>query len=297
MSKLTVKLAILVLVAGFGMSAFSASASAQTGAGLWACDWSGNLYNVNTSNASLTFIGSTGVGLLGALEFGPNGTLYGINSAGGSGSSLYAIDPNTAAATFIGSLGYDGMLEGGLTFSPGGVAYAVEHFNGTSSLNDLVTVDLNTGAATNVATIGTSYHDINGLVWRSDGMLVGLADDAAGGLATIDPGTGAFSTIAPLTFSVGAIGGMTTDYSSGTNYLGTGIVNGADLFPGTNSLYTFDAFTGATSYVGMFSGYNDPDGISGLAYANATTVPEPATMGLFGLGLAGLGFIRRRRKS
>jgi hypothetical protein len=295
MNKLTQKLAILVLVAGFGMFAFSASASAQTGAGLWACDWSGNLYNVNTSNASLSFIGSTGLNFLGALEFGPNGTLYGINASGGSGSSLYAIDPNTAAATFIGSLGFDAMLEGGLTFSPGGVAYAVEHLNGAT--NDLVTVDVNTGAATTVAPIGTSYHDINGLVWRSDGMLVGLVDDAAGGLATIDPVTGAFSTIVPLTFSVGAIGGMTTDYSSGTNYLGTGIVNGSDLFPGTNSLYTFDAFTGATSYVGTFSGSNDPDGISGLAYSNATTVPEPATMSLFGLGLAGLGFVRRRRKS
>jgi hypothetical protein len=275
-----------------GLLAFSSNAQAS----MWACDWAGNLYTANTSNAALSFIGNTGVAQLGALEFGPNGKLYAISATSGPGSALYTIDPNTAASTFIGSLGFDNMLEGGLTFSPSGTAYAVEHYEGSAFINDLVTVDLNTGTASTVAPIGTSYHDINGLVWRSDGMLVGLIDDAAGALATIDPVTGAFSTISPLTFSVGAIGGMTTDMSSGVNYFGTGIVPGSDEFFGTNSLYTFDAFSGASSYVGTFSGgLDDINGISGLAWGQASTVPEPATMGLLSLGLAGLAMFRRKR--
>ena len=44
------------------------------------------------------------------------------------------------------------------------------------------------------------------------------------------------------------------------------------------------------------------DGINGIGFthfysANVFGVPEPATLALFGIGLAGLGFARKKKKS
>jgi hypothetical protein len=262
--------------------AFAPSAKAL----VWACDWSGNLYNVNTSDASLGLIGSTGLADLGALEFGPDGNLYGFTS--GSSASLYRIDPNTAAPTLIGSLGLSFVIEGALTFSSGGTAYGAHSY---PSLLNLFTVDVNTGVATEGPPIGTTLHESNGLAWRSDGMLVSV-DPQDDGLEAIDPITGAVTNIATLPFSPGAVSGMTTDYSTSLSYLGTGM---DAIFPGTNSLYTFDLYTGATNLIGEFSGFANPGEIYGVSGLAASTVPEPTTLLLLGMGLTGLAAYRKRR--
>lgn len=48
---------------------------------------------------------------LGAIDFGPDGTLYGIDmlGAGGGPSLLWTIDPTTAAATLVGPIGFDSV--------------------------------------------------------------------------------------------------------------------------------------------------------------------------------------------
>jgi hypothetical protein len=264
----------LVLFA-FGSNAFAA---------LWACDWDGGFYSVNSSNAALSFIGNTGISSLGALEYAPDGTLYGF-SAGSS--ALYRIDPNTGTSTMIGPLNNGFIYEGGLAFG-NGVAYGVnQNANDTPYLFSL---NLTTGQATNIGQMGT-FHDINGLAWRSDGMLVGI-DDNTSSLVVIDPNTAALSTLAGLTFSVGGVGGMTTDMSSGVSYFATG--RGANIagVPGTNSLHSFDLYTGTNTFVGNFGPNIAEVGISGLA---GSPVPEPGTMILLGVGIAGLA-LRRRKK-
>jgi len=276
--KSTSKFLALILVVGLSMIVFTTNAHAL----VWACDWSGGLYSVNTSDASLGFIGNTGLGNLGALEYAPDGTLYGLTY--GNGASLYRINPNNAAAALVGSLNFSWAYEGGLVFSPNGTAYGVSYYPPEGAF--LFTVDLNTGNGTPGAQL--AYSDINGLAWRSDGLMVGL-DGRVGSnsLVTIDPITGSMTPLNGLPFETGDVGGMATDFSTGTSYFGTSLLNGS------NSLYSFDLFTGAYNSIGQFSGLNDDVGISGLAASSV--VPEPGTLMLLGSGLLGLGFFRRRK--
>jgi hypothetical protein len=131
----------------------------------------GNLYQVSTSNAALTLVGNTGVPFLADIQFAPNGTLYGFTDSAAANPSLYKINPTTAAATLVGPLGIGFVFEGGLAFAPNGTAYGSNA--GDSGHDQLFTINLTTGAATVIGTLSGS-HDINGLVYRSDGQLIGL---------------------------------------------------------------------------------------------------------------------------
>jgi len=245
---------------------------------------SGVLYNVNSSNAALTAIGSTGVtGTygFGDIQFAPNGTLYGTTI--GPNSALYTINPQTAAATLVGSLGIS-TYEGALAFAPNGTAYGL---NGLGGLQDeLFTINLATGAATEVASVGSI--DVNGLLYRSDGMLVGI-EDYSNSLVVINPQTGNVTTLASLPFSVGDIGGMTM--YNGTGYFATGGTD-STFATGTDSLYSFNPYSGADSLVGSFPpGIAEP-GISGIAgYGTTNVAPEPGALSLLGLGLGAIGLM------
>jgi len=151
---LTCCLIVTLAVFAFGSNAYAA---------LWASDWAGGFYSVNTSNASLSYIGSTGISELGALEYASDGTLYGFSS--GTGAALYTIDPNTGASSLIGPLNNGFIFEGGLAFG-NGVAYGVNQ--GSNSTPYLFSLNLATGQATNIGQM-YSNHDFNGLAWRSAG--------------------------------------------------------------------------------------------------------------------------------
>jgi hypothetical protein len=225
---------------------------------------SGNLYQISTTDASLSLIGNTGLSVPAAyqapadLQFAPDGTLYCFTTTVATNAVLYRVDPNTALASSIGFLGLGIVFEGGLAFSPGGTAYGVN--GGTVSNPQLFTLNLQNGHATIVGTISGGNHDINGLAWRSDGMLVGL-DRVSNSLLAINPQTAASSTIAVLGPTVGGVGGMTAQ--GDTAYFSTAGPGG--YFPGSNALYSFNLFTGAYSYIGSFSPTPTGNGISGIA--------------------------------
>ena len=120
---------------------------------------SGNLYQISTVDASLTFIGNTGIQLLGNLEFAPNGLLYAFTI--GSDATLYRIDPNTAQSTAVGRLGVREVFEGGLAFAPDGTGYGVNGENANTP--QLFRINSSTGQATIIGTISGGAHDINGL--------------------------------------------------------------------------------------------------------------------------------------
>jgi len=274
----------LILTALLGISDWTArNARAQ----LFAVDWdSGNLYAVSTSNAALTLVGNTGIvgpSGIAEIEFSPSGTLYGF-SAGLGLQTLYTINPATAVATPIGQSGLNFVAEGGLAFAPNGTAYATENVVNNST-DQLFTINLATGAASIVGTISGGNRDINGLAYRSDGQLIGL-DRTTNSLLIIDPTTAVATQLAVVPSTVGGAGGMTV--LNGIGYYSTSGPGGT--IPGSNMLYSFDLFSGASTPIGTFNGTITGTGISGLA----APVPEPSTFALAALGAATLLAARRR---
>jgi hypothetical protein len=172
---------------------------------------------------------------------------------------LYRVDANTAHASLVGYLGLGIVFEGGLAFSPNGTAYGCN--GGTANNPQLFTLNLQTGHATIIGTISGGSHDINGLAWRSDGMLVGL-DRVSNSLLAINPQTAASATIAVLSPAIGAIGGMTTA-DGNTGYFSTAAT--AAYFPGSDALYSFNLLSGGYSYIGSFPSVIQGTGISGIA--------------------------------
>jgi len=240
----------------------------------------GNIYSVNKTTAALTLLASNVLPNGSCLALAPNDQLYSITT--GTAPELYRINPNTFAAALVGPLGLSFVFEGGLALSPSGIAYATNA--DSAAVPELFTVNLNTGAASVVGTMTGAPHDINGLLWRSDGTLVGIDEDT-NSLVTIDPTTAAVTTVAALGTKLGDVGDLTS--VDGTAYFSTGVGPS-----GSDELWTVNLFTGADSLVGSFGTTVSGDGISGLAPAS---LPEPASIGFIGTIAAAL--LGRRRRS
>ena len=250
----------------------------------------GTLYTINPATAAVTKLGSTGIAGMADIQFSPNGTLYGFSTSLQAVPSLYTINPQTAVATDVGALGIGLISEGGLAFGPDGTAYAVNNVLSATGVRQLFTINLSTGIATVVASLG--IYDFNGLAYRNDGMLVGI-DSLSNSIDTIDPVKGVVTSLAVLPFALGSVGGLTT--LDGTSYLATA---GSLVGQGSDSLYTVNLFTGATSLVGSFSPTFFDVGLSGIAgEPSSTPVPEPRGLPLLAVALPLLTLVLRRATS
>jgi len=264
---------IAALTALLCMGLFATTAQAD----LYGIDGDGDLYLVSTVDASLTFVGSTGLEA-GSLEYrDSNSQLYTFTLA--SGSTLYSIDPSNATPTVVGTgLGIGFIFEGGLTTTDAGVVYGSNA--GNSGTAGLFTVNLDTGVATDVGDLGPGSGDavdIDGLLARSDGKLIGL-ERVSNSLVIIDPSTPAItSTLSVFPATVGNVGGLGME--GGIAYA---INEGG-------ALYSFDMFSGATTYIG-------DTGIEGWRGIEGSNVPEPASLALVSAMLTGVWLRRRRRR-
>lgn len=272
------------------------------------------------------------VALAGFVSAGPAAAvpvLYGAAYNGADGlSTFYSVNATSGAATAIGAIGFERVS--GMDFDPGtGVLYAVGERSDGSDVPVLITINLATGAGTEVAALndgdphlfGDAYTDIS---FRSDGTLYAYLDPGDG-LGTIDVVTGALSQLGytgagccgnGIAFSSGDVLYHANDVALNSLDQLTGAATplaalafpGVQVFPRVNAM-DFDPATG-TLYASVrrdFANYLatiDPitgtvsslgasqNGLDALA---VFFVPEPAALAL--LAVAALGLARRRQSS
>jgi hypothetical protein len=233
---------------------------ALVGGGLYGTDGL-NLYLINKTTGSAALIGPHGPveNAIGALAFASNGTLYGISL--GTTARLYRIDPTTGAATAIGPLGIGFVFEGGLDFDASGQLFGVNV--GTGAEAQAFTVNTATGAATVVGPIPGETRDLNGLAF--DGLTFYAIDRTSNSLGTLNPASGAYTSIGNVGATIGATGGLAIDPSDGALYA---------TFESTGGFYELNKSTGAATFIAS----NGSD--YGLAFAPLVAFTEFAYLPL-----------------
>jgi hypothetical protein len=213
------------------------------------------------------------------------GTVYAL----GSSSKLYTLDPNTGAATAVGS-GFGTVLNG-FAF---GVDNSGSAFNVVSDLGQSLSVNRTTGVASVLPTLAYVSGDpsfgsaprIAGLAWDPFASSWYGIDYVKNTLVGLNLTLGTVSTIGGLGIDVSRNNGFEISPATGVVYLGS---PAASSDPAAN-LYTVSKTTGAATLVGLIGQPGDNILVRGL-----TVVPEPSTLSMLALGGLALGLIRRRK--
>jgi hypothetical protein len=238
------------------------------------------------------------------LSPGPHGSLVSLSFSG----QLISIDPTTGLTTVIGPTGFSdcstpeslcGPKTGSTLTSFRGLIYATDFQNRLYTLNPL------TGASTLIGATGIPAVPFTPGFPTAEGTLpfydqalfpVGDALFATFDAAILDFATGNFtSVIAPSLFQIDPVTGKATRIS------GTALGLHAALGVGGDA-YAFDSQTGKVvtlrltdGQISDVSAFGDPgEYIITGATPQTTTTPEPASIGLVGLGLAAIGACARR---
>lgn len=247
---------------------------------------------------SVTTLGVTGANLLG-IDFRPaTGQLFGYN-----GNTLFTLNLATGAASSVQPTAATDGGNAGVDFNPtvdrlritdgSGTNLRVNVDDGAAIVDgDLAYVpgDAAAGEAPHVTAVAYTNNDDDPATATT---LYGI--DAGQGtlVAFASPNEGTLATVGSLGLGdLSVVNGFDIVTMNGSNF---GFL--AALEPGgagMSSWYSVNLASGATSRLGEI-GIDAP--LHGIAIsAEVAVVPEPATVGLVGIGLAAMGLAMRRRR-
>lgn len=191
----------------------------------------GDVYTINSSTGTSSFLGSSGVACANAMAIDAVGDIYVADVFGG----LHRTAESTGLATTLGNLGRDVR---GLAFNSASVLYAIFKTGAPgagTSIDELYTINVNTLATTLVGSTGRL--GIQALAFDANDTLYGW-DVLSTGLNTLDTTTGCATDVS-TTVGTGAESIQCLSFApDGT------------LYGGSMGLFTIDVSTGKWFPVG-----------------------------------------------
>jgi len=230
------------------------------------------------------------------IDFQPaTGLLIGVGTNGLNGG-IYTLNPLTGAATLINTfaLAAGGQSGFGVDFNPvvdalrivsdtGDDMRITAGGTGTVVVDSLLSQSGVTGAAYSNNVAGAASTTLFDISYTQDAL---FTQGSPGG-TPVSPNTGMLFMVGPLGLNVGPQIGFDISGATGVAFASFIAIGGAG-----SGLYTINLSTGAATLVGAIGGGNIT--VQGLS-VQAQTVPEPGTLALLGIGVAGLIRYARRR--